>query len=139
MAQKVRDVMTRSPVTVSPDTDVVGVARQMSEHDIGAVLVVDGGKLEGIVTDRDLVVRWLAAGADPAMAEVRAIASPADVTVSPDDPLTKAVQLMREHSVRRLPVVEDGAPAGIIALADLAMERDERSALADISAAKPDN
>ncbi|TDD30521.1 CBS domain-containing protein [Actinomadura sp. KC06] len=137
MATKVRDIMTGSPTSVSPELDIVTVARAMRDEDIGAVLVIDGEDLQGLVTDRDLVIRGLAAGGDPAYAKIGAIASRATATVGPDDSLDKAAQIMRERSVRRLPVIEDGRPVGIVSIGDLAMEKDSQSALADISAARP--
>ncbi|HEX2312347.1 MAG TPA: CBS domain-containing protein [Thermomonospora sp.] len=137
MAHKIRDIMTGSPVCVAPDTDLGSVARRMRDDDIGAVLVTEGDELRGLVTDRDLVVRCMAEGGDPSSTRVADVASGAEATVGPDDDLGKAVSLMRDRSVRRLPVVENGRPVGIVSIGDLAMERDERSALADISAARP--
>lgn len=136
-AQKIRDVMTAPPVSVTPDTDLVTVARKMRDENVGALLVTEGDKVKGLVTDRDLVVRGLAKGEDPSAATVRGVASSADVTVSPDDTIDTTARLMRERSVRRVPVVEGGRPVGIVSLGDLAIERDDRSVLADISAAEP--
>ncbi|RFS86546.1 CBS domain-containing protein [Actinomadura spongiicola] len=137
MATKVREIMTGSPTSVSPELDIVTVARAMRDEGIGTVLVAEGDDLIGLVTDRDLVVRGLAAGGDPTRATVGGLASTATATVGPDDSLDKAVRLMRERSVRRLPVVENGRPVGIVSIGDLAMEKDAESALADISAARP--
>ncbi|GGT58536.1 MULTISPECIES: CBS domain-containing protein [Actinomadura] len=136
MATKVRDIMTGSPTSVSPELDIVTVARAMRDEEIGAVLVAEGDDLKGVVTDRDLVVRGLAAGGDPTQAKIGQIASKVTATVGPDDSLDKAAQIMRERSVRRLPVMEDGRPVGIVSIGDLAIERDAASALADISAAR---
>src|SRR5688572_26761323 len=137
MAQKVREVMTAAPVTVEPDTDLLTVARLMRDEGIGDVLVAGGkNRLQGLVTDRDLVVRGMAEGGDPQRTAVSEVCSGDLTAVSPDDEVDKAVQLMREHSVRRLPVVEKDRPVGIVSLGDLAIERDEESALADISAAE---
>ncbi|SPT50610.1 CBS domain-containing protein [Actinomadura madurae] len=137
MATKVRDIMTGSPTSVSPELDLVTVARAMRDEDIGAVLVADGDHLKGVVTDRDLVIRGLAAGGDPAAVKIGGIASTVTATVGPDDSLERAAQIMRERAVRRLPVIEDGRPVGIVSIGDLAMEKDSGSALADISAARP--
>lgn len=136
MAQKIREIMTESPVCVSPDTDIATVAKRMRDDNIGSVLVTDGDNLRGMVTDRDLVVRGLA---DNAQARVGDICSRADAQIGPDDDVSAAVQLMREKAIRRLPVVDGGKPVGIISLGDLAMERDPNSGLADISAARPNN
>lgn len=136
MAQKVRDVMTGPPVSVGPDTDLATVARTMRDENIGAVVVGEGDALVGVATDRDLVVRGLAGGGDRT-SKVGDVVSRDTATVGPDDDLDRAVRLMRERAVRRLPVVENGRAVGIVAIADLAMEKDENSALADISAAEP--
>ncbi|MEU7721948.1 CBS domain-containing protein [Streptomyces tibetensis] len=137
MAQHVRDIMTVDPVTVEPQTSVAEVARIMRDEDLGAVLVTDGDHLRGLVTDRDLVVRSVSKGGDPERISVAAACSDELVTVGPDEDLTQAVELMREHSVRRIPVVDHGHPVGIVSLGDMAMERDPESALGDISAARP--
>lgn len=137
MAQQVREIMTSTPVTVGVLTAVSEVAHRMREENIGAVLVAEGDELRGLVTDRDLVVRVLAEGKDPGDTTVREVCSPDLVTVTPDDEVDRAIELMREHSLRRLPVVEGNTPVGIVSLGDLAIERDPDSALGDVSAAKP--
>jgi CBS domain-containing protein len=137
MPQHVRDIMTRDPVTVEPQTSVTAVARIMRDRDLGAVLVTDGDRLRGLVTDRDLVIRSVAEGGDPEQTTVAAACSDDVVTVRSDDELDHAAELMREHAVRRVPVVDDGRPVGIVSLGDLAMERDPESALGDISVARP--
>ncbi|MEU6357548.1 CBS domain-containing protein [Streptomyces sp. NPDC047072] len=137
MPQHVSDIMTAAPVTVEPQTSVTAVARIMRDQDLGAVLVTDGDRLRGLVTDRDLVVRSLAEGGDPEETTVAGACSDDLVTVGPEDDLDRAIALMREHSVRRIPVVEDGRPVGVVSLGDAAMERDPDSALGDISVARP--
>ncbi|MFJ7768470.1 CBS domain-containing protein [Streptomyces sp. NPDC097107] len=137
MTQYVRDIMTGDPVTVEPQTSVTAVARIMRAQDLGAVLVTDGDELRGLVTDRDLVIRSVAEGGDPEQNTVAGACSDDVVTVQSDDELNHAAELMREHAVRRVPVVDDGRPVGIVSLGDLAMERDPESALGDISVARP--
>jgi CBS domain-containing protein len=138
MTQHVRDVMTTDLVTVEPQTSVEVVARMMRDENIGAVLVTEGDRLRGLVSDRDLVVRAVAAGRDPGRTTVADACSDDLVTVGPDDDLSLVVDVMREHSVRRVPVVDQGRHAvGVVSIGDLAIERDPRSALGDISAAKP--
>ncbi|MEV6026836.1 CBS domain-containing protein [Streptomyces sp. NPDC052036] len=137
MARHVRDIMTVEPVTVEPGTSVGRVAQMMRDQNIGAVLVAEGDELRGLVSDRDLVVRALAEGADPAQTTVDRACSQDLVTITPDEDVRRAVHLMREYHVRRIPVVEGGHPIGIISLGDLAIERDPESALGDISAARP--
>ncbi|MFF8970141.1 CBS domain-containing protein [Streptomyces sp. NPDC014995] len=136
MTQHVRDIMTAEPVTVEPQASVTSVARLMRDENIGAVLVTEEDRLRGLVSDRDLVVRALAEGGDPEQTTVASVCSDDLVTVTPDEDLDHAVQVMREHAVRRVPVVEEGRPVGIVSLGDLAIERDPDSALGDISAAK---
>jgi CBS domain-containing protein len=136
MATKVREIMSTTMHYVPPETDLVSVARTMREEDVGCMLVGDTASLYGLITDRDLVVRGLATGVDPYQTKVGAICSDATVMVGPEDGLDEAVQRMREHAVRRLPVVENGRPIGVISIGDLAIERDPASALADISKAK---
>lgn len=136
MTQHVRDIMTAEPVTVEPQASVTSVARLMRDENIGAVLVTEEDRLRGLVSDRDLVVRALAEGGDPEQTTVASVCSDDLVTVTPDEDLDHAVQVMREHAVRRVPVVEEGRPVGIVSLGDLAIERDPGSALGDISAAK---
>ncbi|CAL9341445.1 CBS domain-containing protein [Streptomyces sp. enrichment culture] len=137
MAQYVRDIMTSAPATVGPHTSVAETARVMRDRDLGSVLVTDGDRLRGVVTDRDLVVRALALGTDPEQTTVARACSEDPVTVGPGDELDRAVRLMREHAVRRMPVVDSGKLVGVISLGDAAMERDPDSALAGISAARP--
>lgn len=136
MAQ-IRDVMTKDPQILPASASLVDAARLMRDEDIGPVIVVEGDQVVGIVTDRDIVVRAVAEDRPPSGTTVADVASRDLTTVSPDDSLDDGVRLMRERAVRRLPVVEGGKPVGIVALGDLAVERDPDSALADISAAEP--
>lgn len=137
MAQTLKDLMTPNPTTCSTDTSLFDASRQMKTQDIGNVIVTNRGKVCGIVTDRDIVVRAIAEGRDPQATTLGDICSTDIVTVSPDDDVTDAVTLMRERALRRLPVVDNGKPVGIVSIGDLAIERDSDSALADISAAPP--
>jgi len=137
-SDNIRDVMTPMPCTIPANVSVVYAARAMRENDIGDVIVVDDERLLGILTDRDIIVRVLAEEKDPAATTVGDICSRELTTIRPTDSVGSAVRLMREKALRRLPVVEDnGEVVGIVSLGDLAVERDRRSALADISAAPP--
>src|SRR6266540_2470268 len=111
MARLVREAMTADPVCLAPDTPLIDAAVQMREYDIGDVLIAEQARVYGMLTDRDIVVRALAEGKDPARTTVGEIASGRIVTVAPDDPVSRAVELMREHAVRRLPVCQDGRSA----------------------------
>ena len=131
--QTVADLMTRPTATCPADAEIRAAAALMRDRDTGDVVVVDHDTVRGIVTDRDIVVRAVADGKGPEtpLAEVL---SGQVVAVAPDDRIEKVVDLMREHAVRRIPVVDGGRLAGVISIGDLAMERDPDSALADISA-----
>lgn len=139
MAQTIKDVMTPDPVCVDPHDSAADAARSMREVDSGAVLVCKDGHLRGLLTDRDIVVRAIADGRDPARVEVQEICSSDVQALRPDDDVDRAVQLMRDRHVRRIPVVEGDHPVGIVSIGDLALARDERSALADISGAPANN
>jgi CBS domain-containing protein len=141
MARTIEQVMTSDVETVSADAPLIEAAKLMEKRDIGDVVVVDdaGESVSGIVTDRDITVRGIASGANPGETPVRDVMSRDPVCLSPDQSVDDAVELMREHAVRRVPVVRDGAVAGIISLGDLAIERDDASALGEISAANPNN
>ena len=140
MAQSIQEVMTHDPVTVEGSANLGEVAQAMRDSDTGAIVVTDNGRAQGIVTDRDIVVRAVADGRDPSTVPASELASENLVTLSVEDTVERAIELVREHDVRRLPVVDgDGRAVGIVSLGDLAMERDEDSALADMSSAPPNN
>lgn len=138
MQSRIQDIMTPAPMTLPATASLRVAAETMRDAKIGDVLVVDEAeRLLGIITDRDLVVRGIATGADLDSTAVGEIATPAPVTVRPQDDPRKAVELMRENGVRRIPVVNGQETVGIVSLGDLAVERDSTSALADISAQPP--
>lgn len=124
MARKVRDVMTPAPVSVSGQTSLSQAAGLMRAHGIGVVLILDDGRLLGMVTDRDIVVRAVADGRDVTQTTVAEVCSCDLVTVSPDDDADTALRSMREHLIRRLPVVEDDRPVGVLSITDLATGAD---------------
>jgi CBS domain-containing protein len=136
--QAIRDLMTADPVVLDASATVSDAARAMKARDVGDVLVRRDGKLCGIVTDRDLVVRAFArdpqGGARRTLGE---ICTTDLAAVAPDAEVDEAIRLMRQRAIRRIPVVEGDRPLGIVSLGDLAIARDRESALADISAAPP--
>ncbi len=139
MAQKVRELMAE-PISVPADATLVEAARLMRDAALGDLLITDGQRLRGVVTDRDIVVRGLAQDRSPADTTVADVGSTDLITVTPDDDIDTAILLMRAHAVRRLPVVEDGdVLVGLVSLGDAALERDDSSALADIVAAEPNS
>jgi CBS domain-containing protein len=139
MAQSIREVMTADPRTVAPSDTIADAAQQMREGDVGDILVVENGQLAGILTDRDIVVRVVADGRDPSSTTVGDVATRDVASLTVDQSVDDAVRLVREQNVRRIPVVQDGRPAGIVSIGDLAIERDTDSALADISSEPPNN
>ncbi|MFC4001894.1 CBS domain-containing protein [Prauserella oleivorans] len=136
MAQLVRELMTDRPVTLSADTPVQQAATTMRDAGIGAVLVMDGDEMCGIVTDRDIVVRALADRSDLSGCTLREVCSERLVTARPDEEAGNAIARMREHAVRRIPVLDGERPIGMLSIGDAATDRDPNSALADISAAR---
>jgi CBS domain-containing protein len=137
VASTVRDVMTPTPTTLSASDPVKKAAYVMRDGDIGDVLVVAAGQIVGILTDRDIVIRVVAEDRDLSHTSLGEICSREILALRPEDAIETAVATMREHAVRRLPVVEEGRPVGIVSLGDLAVERDPHSALGKISAAAP--
>jgi CBS domain-containing protein len=138
MGRTVEEIMTRDPRTVNADDPVIDAARIMRDSDIGDAVVMDGGQVTGIVTDRDIVVRGVAEGIDAESASVSEVCTTGVETIEPDASVDEALSRMREKDIRRLPVAKHGRPVGIISLGDLAVEREPDSTLADISAASPD-
>src|SRR3954451_20611327 len=113
MADTIRDLLKGDAVTVEASATVQDAAKLMDEKDIGNVLVVENGEVQGIVTDRDIVVRVLAKG-DGADASVREAATTDLETIASDTSIDEAIQKMEQADVRRLPVVDDGKPVGVI-------------------------
>lgn len=128
---KCRDIMTRNVRTVDPSASLVQVAAMMRDSDVGAVPVVDGVKLVGILTDRDIVIRSVAEGSASAAA-AGDIMTKELYTVAPDDFVFEAVRLMGDKQIRRIPVVgADGTLEGIIAMADVALEMEDEREIAE--------
>jgi len=126
MGKSVKDAMTSEVKTATPSQSLTDAAKLMKQEDVGSVPVVDGDRLVGVLTDRDIVVRGIADGSDPNAVQVGAIASRDVVTVRSDDDLDEALRLMAQHQVRRLPVVDDGQLVGVVATADVAHEAKEK-------------
>ena len=130
--------MTHDPRTVDASASLVDAAREMRDGDVGDVVVTREGRVTGILTDRDIVIRGVAEGRAPESIPVREVATEDVRVLEPSQSLDAAVQVMREHDIRRLPVVDGGRPVGIVSLGDVAVERDPDSVLADISTGAPD-
>jgi CBS domain-containing protein len=126
MAQSVRNVMTSNPCTIDADKSVAYAAKMMRDEDVGLAPIVEGDKLIGMLTDRDIAVRVSAQGKNPDQVKARDVASKKLVTIDPQQDLDEALRIMAKHQVRRLPVVEeDGRLVGVVAQADIARRGDD--------------
>lgn len=134
----VREKMTKDPVVCESTDTLTDAAKKMRDHDIGDVLVKLDGSY-GIVTDRDIVVRAVAKGLAPNEVSLGDVATRDLDAVTGDDDLEEVIERMVNDDIRRVPVIEDGTPVGILSLGDLAVMRDPDSVLADISAAPSNN
>ncbi|HWN60016.1 MAG TPA: CBS domain-containing protein [Streptosporangiaceae bacterium] len=137
MTRKVREIMSAAPVCMAASESVSAAAKAMKERGIGTVLVLSGGQLAGLVTDRDIAIRVLAENRDPLTTRLDDICSSELAVLSPDDAVETATRIVRDRAVRRLPVMADGTPVGVVSTGDLALDKDERSALSQISAFGP--
>lgn len=125
---RIRALMTDNPRAIDAEKPVAHAARMMRDEDVGLAPIVEGDRLVGTLTDRDIAIRVVAEGRDPETTTVRDIASTEVVTVGPEQGLDEALRLMAQHQVRRLPVVEeDGRLVGVVAQADVALRGDDRS------------
>lgn len=133
---KVSDIMSQRVVTVGQHEPVIAAARLLKRFNLGALPVTDdAGRLRGMLTDRDIAIRCVAAGADARTVEISEIMSRGVVTAKPGAELSEAVGLMTGDQVRRLPVVEGGRLVGMLSLCDMARSHsmEAAAALADIS------
>lgn len=133
---KVWEIMTAEVATANPDTSLREIANMMREEDTGAIPVLDGDELAGIVTDRDIVIRCVAEGRDPEDTTAEDILSERLETVEPDADVEEASTLMAKRQIRRLPVVQDGRLVGMVSLGDIAVKAEDEAAteaLEDVS------
>jgi CBS domain-containing protein len=127
MGQSIKDVMTSDPCSIDAGKSVAYAAKMMRDEDVGLAPIVEGDKLIGMLTDRDIAIRVVAEGRNPDQVTVREIASKQVVTIDPQQELDEALRIMAKHQVRRLPVVEeDGRLVGVVAQADVAREGDDK-------------
>ena len=127
MAKKISELMSPNPCTIEADKPVAYAARMMKDEDVGLAPIVEGERLVGTLTDRDIVTRVIAEGKDPQSVMVREVASTDVVTIDPQQDLDEALRLMASNQVRRLPVVEeDGRLVGVVAQADVAREAKDK-------------
>src|SRR4051812_20957654 len=133
---KVQEIMTVEVATATPDTTLEDVATMMRDEDTGAIPVVDGDEITGIITDRDIVIRAIAEGKDPVETTVEDILTGNLETIEPDTDVEEAAQMMSRRQIRRLPVVENGRLIGMLSLGDIAVKEHSETAgeaLEDVS------
>lgn len=133
---QVREIMTTRIVSVEPSASVKDAAMLMNRHNIGAVPVVEGNSVRGMLTDRDIVLRCVAENRDAGVLKVSDICSQGAVSVKSDQNLAEAMNLMSTEQVRRLPVVDNGRLVGMLSIADVAREKsgmELAEAISDIS------
>jgi CBS domain-containing protein len=124
---QIRDLMTDNPRTIDAEKPVAYAAKMMRDEDVGLAPIVQGDRLVGTLTDRDIAIRVVAEGRDPESTTVREVASTDVVTIDPEQSLDEALRLIAQHQVRRLPVVEeDGRLVGVLAQADVARHGEDR-------------
>ncbi len=137
MTRKMRDIMSPAPVCMASGESVAAAARAMKEHDTGTVLVLSNGRLSGLVTERDIMVRVLAENRDPLTMLVGDICSGELAVLGPDDEVEQAARLVRERAVRRIPILADGTAVGMVYIGDLALDAGEPSTLTALAAVRP--
>jgi len=122
-----REIMNSGVEVVGPEDSVQDAARRLAEHDIGAMPVCNTERrLEGMITDRDIAVKVVAAGLDPRSTKVGEVVRPTEVvTIGADDSVEEALRTMKEHAVRRLPVIDGREVIGMVTQADVAMNLPE--------------
>jgi CBS domain-containing protein len=126
MGKPIREVMTRNPCAIDAEKPVTHAAKMMKEENVGFAPIVEGDRVVGTLTDRDIALKVVAEGLDPQSTTVRDIASTDLVTVDPEQNLDEALRLMAQNQVRRLPVVEeDGRLVGVVAQKDVAEQGDD--------------
>jgi CBS domain-containing protein len=127
MGKNISEVMTSKVCSIDADRPVAYAAKMMRDEDVGLAPIVEGERLVGTLTDRDIAIRVVAEGKDPQTTFVRDVASTDLVTVDPEQDFDEALRLMAQHQVRRLPVVEeDGRLVGVVAQADIARQSEDR-------------
>ena len=123
-----RDIMTKGAEYVEGSTTVLEAAKKLASEDYGALPICEGETLKGMITDRDIVVKVLAEGKDPASTKVIDLVQGEVVTIGADDSIEEAARTMAEHQVRRLPVIDGTKLVGMVAQADLALSGDDKLA-----------
>ncbi len=122
MGKTARDIMSQDADCVQASQSILDAAKELADRDVGAMPICgDDDRLKGMLTDRDIVVKVLAQGKDPSSTKVSELAEGKPVTIGADDDIEDALDLMKNHQIRRLPVIEDHLLVGIISQADIAL------------------
>jgi CBS domain-containing protein len=138
MAKKARDIMTGSPECIGENETIIDAAKKLASLDIGSMPICgEDNRLKGMLTDRDIVVKVLAVGKDPATCTAGEFGEGKPVTIGADDSVSDALKIMAEHKVRRLPVIDGQDLVGIVSQADIAtnLEDDDTGRLVEIISA----
>ena len=122
--RKMRDIMSAAPVCMAPGESAFAAAQAMQRHATSTVLVLAGGRLHGLVTDRDIALLVLAEDGDPRATMIGDICDLEVAPLGPDDDLEAARRLVLDRAVRRIPVLENGTPVGVVSVGDLALAAD---------------
>ncbi|MFP5321156.1 MAG: CBS domain-containing protein [Acidimicrobiia bacterium] len=138
-----RDIMTKDPKIMKVDDRVIDIAKCFAEENIGAVIICnDENRLQGMITDRDLAVEVLAQGKDPQSVTAGELVDGTEVvTIGADDSIDEAIDTMKDHAVRRLPVIDGDQVIGVVSQGDLALHADDTQVgrLVEVISAQPDN
>jgi CBS domain-containing protein len=129
---QLKDIMTRNPDVVRPDDNVRTAATKMAELNVGVLPVTEGDRLMGIVTDRDIIIRAVAPGLDPASARIRDVMTSNPTVIYEDQTIQEAAQMMGQQQIRRLPVLDRNRRlVGIVSLGDLAVDTGDEKLAAE--------
>ena len=142
MAKKAREVMSPECKCANENDTILDAAKKLSDLDVGSMPICgEDDRLKGMITDRDIVVKVLAQGKDPGSTKVAELAEGKPVTIGADDSISDAIGTMKEHKVRRLPVIDGHELVGIVSQGDLAQHVDEEDVgdLVETISAAPDN
>jgi CBS domain-containing protein len=142
MSKTARDIMTANPRIMQMDDCAADIAKVLADEDIGAVIICDGERLQGMVTDRDLAVGVLAKGKDPKSCSAGDLIDGREVvTIGADDDIDVAIDTMKSHAVRRLPVIDGDRVIGLVAQADIARAANDEQVgrLVETISGAPDN
>lgn len=123
----VKEVMTTDLITLESDASILEAAQQMKKFNVGTILITQNDKLAGILTDRDIVLRLIAENIDCQDAKLKDFMSQSPVSVSSNENIQFAADMMAEHQIKRLPIIENNKLVGIMTLGDLSMVAPEQA------------